>query len=91
MNCSDLYTETKQKNTNLLRNSSETIAHLKFHFLKWLWKSEAREENKPFNRVLSRYRLKTRTVERSICEHFEVDKDHEIILPMQSSFSSWIR
>ena len=41
MNCSDMYTETKQKNTNLLRNWSETIAYLKFHFLKWSWKSEA--------------------------------------------------
>ena len=41
MNCSDLYTETKQKNTNLLKNWSETIAYLKFHFLKWSWKSEA--------------------------------------------------
>ena len=43
----------KQKNTNLLRNWSETIAHLKFHFLKWSWKSEARE-HKLLNRVLSR-------------------------------------
>lgn len=41
MNCSDLYTETKQKNTNLLRNWSETIAYLKLFFLKWSWKSEA--------------------------------------------------
>ena len=54
MNCSDLYTETKQKNTNLLKNWSETIAYLRFNFLKWSLKSEAREENKPLNRVLSR-------------------------------------
>ena len=53
MNCSDLYTETKQKNTNLLRNCSETIAYLRFNFLKWSLKSEARKENKPLNRVLS--------------------------------------
>ena len=43
-----------KKNTNLLRNWSETIVHWKFHFLKWSWKSEAREENKSLNRVLSR-------------------------------------
>ena len=46
--------ENQKKNTNLLRNWSETIAHLKLHFLKWSWKSEAREGNKPLNRVLSR-------------------------------------
>ena len=76
MNCSDMYTKTKQKNTNLLRNWSETIAHLKLQFLKWSWKSEAREENKPLNRVLSWQRLKTRTVERSIYKRFEVDNHH---------------
>ena len=43
-----------KKNKNLLRNWSETIAYLKFNFLKWSLKSEAREENKPLNRVLSR-------------------------------------
>ena len=52
MNCSDMYTKTK-KNTNLIRNWSETIAHLKLHFLKWSWKSEAREENKPLNSLKS--------------------------------------
>ena len=74
------------------------MAHLKSHLLKWLRKSEAREENKPLNRVLSRFNqndLHRDSHDRHTDyknKHFEVDKYHEIILPMQSSlYSSGIR